>query len=180
MFKSHHFQRHYQNCESASTPQSGRSHKTCLRRFGGNGSVAWTSAVSHVGRTSNAFKVTVKLQTLLFQMVVTSCISVQDLWKCGFAKSSDNLYTPCIYLLTDISLNSFHVLPAVLLQKRSQFCDVWTHACWILVTMDKSYRPILIDISFNSFQVLSAGVTPKTISVLRHLDTCMLNLGNHW
>jgi len=39
--------------------------------FGGNGSIAWTSAVSHVGRTSNAFKVT---------MVVTSCISVQYLW----------------------------------------------------------------------------------------------------
>ena len=39
--------------------------------FGGNGSIAWTSAVSHVGRTSNAFKVTMKLQTFLFQMVVT-------------------------------------------------------------------------------------------------------------
>jgi len=46
---------HYQNCESASTPQSGMSHKTCLRGFGGNGSITWTSAVSHVGRTSNAF-----------------------------------------------------------------------------------------------------------------------------
>jgi hypothetical protein len=56
--------------ESASTPQSGTSHKTCLRGFGGNGSIAWTSAVSHVGRTSNAFKVTMKLQTFLFQMVV--------------------------------------------------------------------------------------------------------------
>ena len=32
--------------------QSGMSHKTCLRGFGGNGSNAWTSAVSHVGRTS--------------------------------------------------------------------------------------------------------------------------------
>ena len=42
MFTSHHFQRHYQNCESASTPQSGTSHKTCLRGFGGNGSIAWT------------------------------------------------------------------------------------------------------------------------------------------
>ena len=30
--------------------------------------------MSHVGRTSNAFKVTMKLQTFLFQMVVTSCI----------------------------------------------------------------------------------------------------------
>ena len=47
--------------------------------FGGNGSIAWTSAVSHVGRTSNAFKVTMELQTFLFQMVVTSCISVQNL-----------------------------------------------------------------------------------------------------
>jgi len=36
-----------------------------------------------------------KLQTFLFQMVVTSCISVQYLWKYGFAKSSDNLYAPC-------------------------------------------------------------------------------------
>ena len=96
MFTTHHFQRHYQNCESASTPQSGTSHKTCLRGFGGNGSIVWTSAVSHMGRTSNAFKVTVKLQTFLFQMVVTSCVSVQYLWKYGFAKSSDNLYAPCI------------------------------------------------------------------------------------
>ena len=54
MFTSRHFQRHYQNCESASTPQSGTSHKPCLRWFGGNGSIAWTSAVSHVGRTSIA------------------------------------------------------------------------------------------------------------------------------
>ena len=96
MFMSHHFQRHYQNCESASTTQSGTSHKTCLRGFGGNGSIAWTSAVSHVGRTSNAFKDTMKLQTFLFQKVVTSCISVQYLWKYGFEKSSDNLYAPCI------------------------------------------------------------------------------------
>ena len=73
--------------------QSETSH--CLRGFGGNGSIAWTSAVSHVGRTSNAFKVTMKLQTFLFQMVVTSCISVQYLWKYGFAKSSDNFYAPC-------------------------------------------------------------------------------------
>ena len=51
MFTSHHFQRHHQNCERASTPQSGTSHKICLRGFGGNGSIAWTSAVSHVGRT---------------------------------------------------------------------------------------------------------------------------------
>ena len=79
MLTSHHFQRHYQNCESASTPQSGTSHETCLRGFGGNGSIAWTSAVSHVGSTSNAFKVNMKLQTFLFQMVVTSCISVQYL-----------------------------------------------------------------------------------------------------
>jgi len=48
MFTSHHFQRHYQNSESASTPQSGTSHKTCLRGFGGNESIAWSSAVSHV------------------------------------------------------------------------------------------------------------------------------------
>ena len=37
---------------------------------GRNGTIARTSAVSHVGRTSNAFKVTMKLQTFLFQMVV--------------------------------------------------------------------------------------------------------------
>ena len=97
MFTSHHFQRHYQNCESTSTPQSGTSHKTCLRGFGGNGSIAWTSAVSHVGRTSNACKVAMKLQTFLFQMVVTLCISVQYLWQYGFAKYSDHLYAPCIY-----------------------------------------------------------------------------------
>ena len=96
MFTSHHFQRHYQNCDSASTTQSGTSHKTCFRGFGGNGSIAWTSAVSHEGRTTNAFKVTMKLQTFLFQMVVTACISVQYLWKYGFAKSYDNLYALCM------------------------------------------------------------------------------------
>jgi len=102
MFTSHHFQKHYQNCENASTPQSGTSHKTCLGGFGGNGSIAWTSAVSHVGRTSNAFKVTMKLQTFLFQMVVTSCVSVQYLWKYGFAKSSDNLYASCITIVLQL------------------------------------------------------------------------------
>jgi len=96
---SHLFQRHYQNCESASISQSGTSHKTCLKGFGGNGSIAWKSAVSHVGRTSNAFKVTMKLQIFLFQMLVTSCTSVQYLWKYGFAKSSDNLYASCILLV---------------------------------------------------------------------------------
>ena len=99
MFISHHLQRHYQNCESASTPQSGTSYKTCLRGFGGNESIAWTSAVSHMGRISNAFEITMKLQTFLFQMVVTSCISVRYLWKYGFAKSSDYLYTPFIYII---------------------------------------------------------------------------------
>jgi len=109
MFTSHHFQRHYQNCESVSTPQSGTSHKICLRGFGGNGTLAWTSAVSHEGRTSDAFKVTMKLPTFLFQMVVTSCISVQYLWKYGFAKSSDNLYAPCTVIprLTSDPANEF-------------------------------------------------------------------------
>jgi hypothetical protein len=37
-----------------------------------------------------------KLQTFLFQMVVTLCISVQYLWKYGFTNSFDNLYAPCI------------------------------------------------------------------------------------
>ena len=54
-----------------------------------------TWQVSHERRTSNTFMVTMKLQTFLFQMVVTSCISVQYLWKYGFAKSSDNLYATC-------------------------------------------------------------------------------------
>jgi hypothetical protein len=36
MFTSHHFQRHYQNCGNASTPQLGTSHNTCWRGFGGN------------------------------------------------------------------------------------------------------------------------------------------------
>ena len=99
MFTSHHFQRHYQNCESASTPQSATSHKTCLRGFGGNGSIAWTSTVSHVGRTLIAFKVAMKLQTFFFQMVVTSSIFVQYFWKYGFAKSSDNLYAPCTFII---------------------------------------------------------------------------------
>jgi len=106
LFTSHHLQRHYQNCEIASIPQSGTSQKTCSIGFGGNGSTAWTSAVSHEGRTSNAFKVTMKLQTFLFQMVVTSCISVQYLWKYGFAKSSDDLYAPCITRLKILNMGT--------------------------------------------------------------------------
>jgi hypothetical protein len=39
--------------------------------FGGTGIIVWTSVVSHVGRTAKVFKVTVNLQTFLFQMVVT-------------------------------------------------------------------------------------------------------------
>ena len=90
---------------SKDTARIARAHRHCNRErhtrhslggFGGNGSMVWTSAVSHVGRTSNAFKVTMKLQTFLFQMVVTSRSSVRYLWKYGFAKSSDNLYALCI------------------------------------------------------------------------------------
>jgi hypothetical protein len=36
-----------------------------------------------------------KLQMFIFLMVVTSCISVQFLWKYGFGKSPDNLHAPC-------------------------------------------------------------------------------------
>ena len=39
-------------------------------------------------------------------MVVTSCISVQNLWKYGFAKFSENLYAPCT---TKNNLLSFNV-----------------------------------------------------------------------
>ena len=73
------------------------THKTCLRGFGVKGSIDWTSVVSHEGHTSNAFKVNMKLQKFFFQMIVTSCISVQYLWNYVFAKSSDNLYSPCSY-----------------------------------------------------------------------------------
>jgi hypothetical protein len=42
---------------------SGNQHRNRERhRRHGNGSIAWTPAVSHVGRTSNVFKVTMKLQ----------------------------------------------------------------------------------------------------------------------
>jgi len=40
-----------------------------------------------------------QVKTTVLQVVVwnqESCISVQYLWKYGFAKSSDNLYSPCI------------------------------------------------------------------------------------
>ncbi|KAJ4440499.1 hypothetical protein ANN_08640 [Periplaneta americana] len=49
-------QGHCRNYKSASTPLSGASHKTFLTEFGVSRSTAWTSAVPHVGRTSNAFK----------------------------------------------------------------------------------------------------------------------------
>ena len=88
-------------------PTCDKADVQAILLFGGNGSISCTSAVSQVGRTSYAFKVTMKLQTFLFQMVVTSCISVQYLWKYGFAKSSDNLYAPCIsgYSLRDLRVS---------------------------------------------------------------------------
>ena len=86
-----------------------RHTRRALRGFGGNGSIAWTSAVLHVGRTSNAFKVTMKLQTFLFQMVVTSCIYVQYLLKYGLAKSSDNLYTPCTTAVDRNDKNKYYL-----------------------------------------------------------------------
>ena len=49
-------------------------------------------------------------KTFLFQMVVTSCISVQYLWKYGFAKSSDNLYAPCVMVLLWKDLYTFSIL----------------------------------------------------------------------
>jgi hypothetical protein len=54
--------------------------------FGGNESIAWTSAVSHMGHTSNVFKVTIKLQTFLFQMIfVKICLSQ---WRRGLRRRS--------------------------------------------------------------------------------------------
>ena len=126
MFTSHHFQRHYRNCSERINTAIGTSHKTCLREFGGNGTIAWTSAVSHVGRTSNAFKVTMKLQTFFFQIVVTSCIYVQYLWKYGFAKSSDNLYTPCI-----IGLSASYVTRKSVV-KSSHICTALSHLISVL------------------------------------------------
>ena len=125
------------------TPQSGTSHKTCLGGFGGNWSIAWTCAVSHVGGTSDAFKVTMKLRTFLFQMVVTSCISVQYLWKYGFAKSSGNLYAPCtndtqkptdcvfwipfMLLLSSVAKEERHLIARV---TEIRLPDMqWCHAC---------------------------------------------------
>jgi len=110
MFTSHHFQRHYQNCESASTPQSGTSHKTCLRGFGGNGSIAWTSAVSHEGLTSNAFKVTMKLPTFLFQMEVTSYISLGSYDRASLAKCEERENQQDVYY----QLLSQHVLGIII------------------------------------------------------------------
>jgi hypothetical protein len=79
----------------------GTSLKTCLREgLGGEWGVLPGHLPCHMwrgrGRTLNVFKVTTKLLIFLFIMVVTSCIYIQYLWKYGFGKSSDNLYTPCI------------------------------------------------------------------------------------
>jgi hypothetical protein len=71
-----HFRRRFRNCEDSSAIPSRMSQKTWLRGFGENESSTWTSAASHVVRTSNALKVITKLQTFLFQMPVVSCICV--------------------------------------------------------------------------------------------------------
>jgi hypothetical protein len=45
---------------------------------------------------SQSQEICVESQSTVEDTGVTSCISVQYSWKCGFAKYSDNLYTPCI------------------------------------------------------------------------------------
>jgi hypothetical protein len=47
------------------------------------------------GRTASAVKVTMELQTFLFQMLVTLRTAVQYLCKYGFTIYSDNLYQTC-------------------------------------------------------------------------------------
>ena len=102
MLTSHHFQRLYQNCESASASQSGTSHKTCLGQFGRNGSIAWTSAVSHVGRTSNPFKVTETANIPLSygSNIMYFCSVFVKIWFCKILRCRCSLYV----LLTLVSL----------------------------------------------------------------------------
>lgn len=76
-FMSLHFQRCCWNYGGASTPASETQYKTCSRRFGQIGSTAWTSAVSDVRRTSILFKVFMKLQIFIFQIVIIPCIFIQ-------------------------------------------------------------------------------------------------------
>jgi len=64
-----------------------------LRGFGGNGSIAWTSAVSHVGRTSNAFKVAMKLQHIPLSNgsnIMHFCSVFVKIW---FCKNPPIIYT---------------------------------------------------------------------------------------
>jgi hypothetical protein len=83
-------------------PSRGKSVNQCCREMAASPTerswcvlefarcIAWTSAMSHMQRTSNAFKVTIKLHTFIFQMVSRICENMV------FAKYSDNLYAPCI------------------------------------------------------------------------------------
>ena len=109
MLTSRHFQRHYQNCDSASTPQSGTSHETCLRGFGGNGSIAWTSAVSHVGAHIECILGHYETANIPLSdgiNIMYFCSVFVKIW--FFAKSSDTLYPPCTSIIyTHPVLNAF-------------------------------------------------------------------------
>jgi hypothetical protein len=89
---------HYQNCWERFNTAIGGSH----RRHGWEGLVVmggvsaghlpchtWSAHWIHLRSLWNC-------RQFLFQMVVTSCNSVQYLWKYGFAQPSDNLYSPWI------------------------------------------------------------------------------------
>jgi hypothetical protein len=65
------------------------------------------------GAHIECIKVSKKLQTFLFQMVVPSCISVQYLWKHGFTKSSDNLYASCIFICESNLFPKYSILCSV-------------------------------------------------------------------
>ena len=89
-----------------------------------------------------------KLQTFLFQMVVTSCIYVQYLWKYGFAKSSDILYAPCISIIhheyselhsSKQSYSSLQVFNALLLCSLDP-SFIWKH--WPSTAALHSGRPV--------------------------------------
>jgi len=99
-------------------------------------------------------------------MVATSCISTQYLWKYDFAKSSDNLYAPCIWCLylqeridiaqLLITLKCIHMFLWQVEGNKLQLCTIimfiWSNSLWIMrysLTLHLMHQPVYFRLSLS-------------------------------
>jgi hypothetical protein len=79
-----------------------------------------------------------------------------------------------IYLLTNISFNSFHILSAGDTKKNDLFCDIWTLYALYLINMDKSYGPILTDNQWPMLLHSSLSRIPGNVLVIEGTSFILL------